>query len=321
MSNGQLTQPQRYHLYEMVKMEMLQKDMATILGVSASTISRELRRNCGKRGEYFKGAHALALARRENKSKRRISDEQWLIVEAYLREDFSPEQVFLRLIHLGEPTISPEWIYQYIRYNKKQGGDLHTHLRGKHKHRKKYGGERKKSHSIRNRVSISDRPAVVDERSRYGDIEADTVIGRQGGKVLVTLVERKSKLSFIGLSENKSAKAVKDVIINLLSSLASSIKTLTYDNGPEFAEHESIDSALETQGYFADPYASWQRGLNENTNGLIRQYLPKKTSFDNLTQETIEWIMNRLNNRPRKALHGMTPNEVFFSDERIAFAS
>lgn len=317
----QLTQSQRYHLYEMIQLQMLQKDMAQVLGVHPSTISREIKRNRGKRGNYIKGAHQLALARRQNKSKRHISDECWALVEEYLRFDISPEQVATRLKYLRHFTPSPEWIYQYIAKDKQQGGDLHTHLRGKHKHRKKYGGVRKQSHSIRNRVSISERPAIVDERSRFGDIEADTVIGKPGGKVLVTLVERKSKLSFIGLSENKSAKSVKEVIINLLLSLSSTIKTLTYDNGPEFAEHEAIDEALKTQGYFADPYASWQRGLNENTNGLIRQYLPKKTSFDNLTQETIEWIMNRLNNRPRKTLGGMTPNEVFFSGERIAFTS
>ena len=317
----QLTQPQRYHLYEMIQLRMLQKDMAQVLGVHPSTVSREIKRNKGKRGEYIKGAHQLALARRQNKSKRQISDECWALVEEYLRFDISPEQVATRLKYLNQFTPSPEWIYQYIANDKQQGGDLHTHLRGKHKNRKKYGGVRKQSHSIRNRVSISERPAIVDERSRFGDIEADTVIGRAGGKVLVTLVERKSKLSFIGLSENKSAKSVKEVIINLLSSLASTIKTLTYDNGPEFAEHEAIDEELKTKGYFADPYASWQRGLNENTNGLIRQYLPKKTSFDNLTQETIDWIMHRLNNRPRKTLGGMTPNEVFFSGDRIAFAS
>lgn len=321
MSNKQLTQSQRYHLYEMVQLKMLQKDMAKVLGVHPSTISRELRRNKGKRGGYIKGAHQLALARRKNKSKRRISDQCWSLVEAYLRFDLSPEQVALRLRHLKQCSPSVEWIYQYISKDKQQGGDLHTHLRGKRKHRKKYGGVRKKSHSIRNRTSISDRPAVVDERSRYGDMEVDTMIGQPGGKVLVTLVERKSKLSFIGLSENKSAQSVKEVIINLLSSLAGSIKTLTYDNGPEFAEHEAIDKSLKTKGYFADPYASWQRGLSENTNGLIRQYLPKKTSFDNVTHETIKWIMHRLNNRPRKALGGMTPNEVFFSNNQIAFTS
>jgi IS30 family transposase len=320
MSYTQLTQDQRYHLYEMNNMSILQKDMATILGVSPSTISRELKRNAGKRGRYIKNAHQLALARRKNKSLRRISDECWQIVEGYLRQDYSPEQVVLRLNYLKEPSPSAEWIYQYIERDKIQGGDLHTHLRCKKKNRKRYGGSRNNC-NIRNRVSIEERPQVVDDRSRFGDIEVDTVIGRQGGKVLVTLVDRKSKLSLIGLSINKTAKAVKEVIIRLLSSLSSSIHTLTYDNGPEFAEHESIDKALNTQGYFAHPYASWERGLSENTNGLIRQYLPKRMSFDEVTGKTIKWIMDRLNNRPRKALKGRTPNEVFYTDEQIALTS
>ena len=320
MSYKQLTQEQRYHLYEMNNMSLLLKDMATILGVSAPTISRELKRNAGKRGEYIKGAHKLALARRENKSKRRISDKCWQLIEGYIRQDISPEQVVIRLNYLKQPGPSPEWIYQYIANDKAQGGDLYTHLRCKKKNRKRYGGTRNSS-NIRNRVSIEERPKVVDERSRYGDIEVDTVIGRQGGKVLVTLVERKSTLSLIGLSINKTAEPVKDVILGLLSSLSSCVHTLTYDNGPEFAEHEAIDEALKSQGYFAHPYASWERGLSENTNGLIRQYLPKKMSFDEVPEEKIQWIMDRLNNRPRKALQGQTPNEVFFADERIALAS
>ena len=281
--------------------------MANILGVSPPTISRELKRNAGKRGGYIKNAHKLALARRKNKSKRRISDECWQIVVGYIRKDLSPEQIAIRLHYLKQPPPSPEWIYQYIENDKIQGGDLHTHLRCKKKNRKRYGGTR--SHcNIRNRVSIEERSQVVDDRTRFGDIEVDTVIGRQGGKVLVTLVERKSKLSLIGLSINKTAEAVKEVIICLLSSLSSSIHTLTYDNGPEFAEHEAIDKALETQEYFAQPYASWQGGSSENTNGLIRQYLPKKMSFDEVSEKTIQWIMDRLNDRPRKALHGKTPN-------------
>lgn len=320
MSHKQLTQGQRYHLYEMNKMSLLQKDMATVLGVHPSTISRELKKNVGKRGEYIKGSHKLALARRKNKSKRRISDECWQLVEDRLKQDHSPEQVSIRCNYLNQPSPSPEWIYQYIANDKLQGGTLHTHLRCKKKNRKRYGGTRNSS-NIRNRVSIEERPKVVDERSRFGDIEVDTVIGRQGGKVLVTLVERKSKLTFIGLSINKKAESVKNVIIGLLSSLSSCIKTLTYDNGPEFAKHEDIDKALKSQGYFAHPYASWERGLNENTNGLIRQYLPKKTSFDDVSEKKIQWIMDRLNNRPRKTLQGQTPNEVFYTDERIAFTS
>ena len=290
MSYKQLTQEQRYQLYRMNEMSLTHKDIALILGVSASTISRELKRNVGQQGRYIKEAHKLALDRRRHKSKPRISPADWRMVEGFLRQDFSPEQV-------------SDWF-----------------KRCKKKHRKRYGGVRN-NQSLCDRVSIEDRPAIVNKRKRYGDWEVDTVIGRQGGKVLVTLVERKSKLSIMGLATNKTAQAVKETLVQLLSSLSSHVHTLTYDNGPEFAQHKEIDTALKSQGYFARPYCSGDRGLSENTNGLIRQYLPKRSSFDEVPQSKIEWIMERLNNRPRKTLKGRTPNEVFFRGSRIALTT
>lgn len=320
MSYKQLTQEQRYQLYRMNEMHLPQKEIAFILGVSASTISRELRRNAGKQGHYTKGAHKLALRRRYNKSRQRISPTHWRMVEAFIRQDFSPEQIAIRLKRLKHLRISHEWIYQYIHNDKRSGGDLHTHLRCKKKNRKRYGGVRN-NRSLCDRVSIEERPEVVNKRRRYGDWEVDTVIGRQGGKVLVTLVERKSKLSLIGLSINKTAQAVKDTLVHLLSSYSRYVHTLTYDNGPEFAQHKAVDKELNSQGYFARPYCSGDRGLSENTNGLIRQYLPKRSSFDHVPISKIEWIMERLNNRPRKALKGRTPNEVFFTGDRIALTT
>jgi IS30 family transposase len=320
MSYKQLTQDKRYQLYLMNEMGYLQKTIALILGTSASTICRELKRNVGKRGRYIKKAHKLALQRRDNKSKSRITASQWQIVEYYIRQDFSPEQVSGWLKRWGCLQISHAWIYQYIRKDKQRGGTLHTHLRCKKKNRKWHGKERY-NQSLRDRISITERPEVVNTRQRYGDWEVDTVIGRPSGKVLVTLVERKSKLSVIGLSINKTAQAVKDTIISLLRSLSSCVHTLTYDNGPEFAQHVAIDKVLKSQAYFARPYCSGDRGLNENTNGLIRQYLPKRSSFDDVSDSAIEWIMERLNNRPRKTLNGRTPNEVFFRGNRIALTS
>jgi IS30 family transposase len=320
MSYKQLTQEQRYQLYRMNEMSLTQKDMALILGVSASTISRELRRNVGKQGRYIKGAHKLALDRRKCKSKPRISPADWKMVEGFLRLDFSPEQVSDWYKRWKLLRISHEWIYQYIHDDKQRGGALHTHLRCKKKNRKRYGGVRN-NQSLCDRVSIEDRPAIVNKRKRYGDWEVDTVIGRQGGKVLVTLVEPKSKLSIMGLATNKTAQAVKETLVQLLSSLRRHVHTLTYDNGPEFAQHKEIDIALKSQGYFARPYCSGDRGLSENTNGLIRQYLPKRSSFDDVPQSKIEWIMERLNNRPRKTLKGRTPNEVFFRGSRIALTT
>lgn len=320
MTYKQLTQDQRYQIYEMKQMQLSQKDMARILNVSDSTISRELKRNSGARGHYLKNAHQLTLKRRLGKSKPRFTQAYWQQIERYLRREVSPEQISCRLKYKKRQSISPEWIYQYIYADKQKGGTLHTHLRCKKKNRKVYGGYRK-INNIRNRVSIEKRPKIVDSRRRYGDWEVDTVIGRQGGSVLVTLVERKSKLSLMALSINKKAQTVKDTIITLLASLSSCVHTLTYDNGPEFAQHEAIDKALDSQGYFAHPFCSGERGLSENTNGLIRQYLPKKSSFDQTPAKKIQMIMDRLNNRPRKALNGRTPNEVFFSGKRIALAT
>lgn len=307
MSYKQLTQQQRYQLYRMNHMDLKQKHMAQILEVSASTISRELKRNVGKRGTYLKQAHQLARKRRY-KPTPRISACEWQLVTHYLKLDFSPEQIsgWLKRWHLVQ--ISPEWIYQYIHAK----GLFHKHLRCKKKNRKRYGGTRK-NQSICGRTSITERPESVNNRERYGDWEVDTMIGKQGGKVLVTLVERKSKLSLIGLANNKTSLAVKDTLLHLLSSVKSCLHTLTYDNGPEFAEHKAIDNVFNSKAYFARPYCSGDRGLSENTNGLIRQYLPKRMSFDEVSEKTLSWIMNRLNNRPRKTLNFRTPNEVFYN--------
>jgi IS30 family transposase len=320
MAQEQLTQSQRYHLYRMVKTDLKQYQMADILGVHPCTISRELKLNSGKRGNSLKNAHYLTLARRKDKVKPRITPRLWARVEYWLRQDFSPEQVSDWLEEREDIYISHEWIYQYIKKDKYNGGTLHSHLRGKPSHRKKYGSTWHKN-VLGERLTIAERPEFINQREHYGDWEVDTMIGRQGGAVLVTLVERKSKLCRIGLAINKTAEAVKEMMLKLLSPLSSFVHTLTYDNGPEFAKHSEIDEDLKSQAYFARPYCSGDRGLNENTNGLIRQYLPKRSSFDEVTQEKLDFIMHRLNNRPRKTLNVKTPNEVFYKGTNIAFNS
>ena len=319
MSYKQLTQQQRYQLYRMIPMDLKQKEVAQILGVSASTVSRELRRNTGKRGGYLKQAHQLAQQRRF-KTQARISPSDWEVVTKYLKRDFSPEQVSHWLKRKNILQISPQWIYQYIHSTDTRQRLFQQHLRCKKKNRKRYGGIRK-NQSIKERISITERPEMINNRERYGDWEVDTVIGKQGGKVLVTLVERKSKLSLIGLANNKTSVAVKNTLLKLLNALSSSVHSLTYDNGPEFAEHKVIDRALNSQAYFARPYCSGDRGLSENTNGLIRQYLPKQMSFDDLSEKALVWIMQRLNNRPRKTLNFRTPNELFYGQTKIALGS
>ena len=317
----QLTQEERYQIYALKKAGHSQKEIAVTLGRSPSTISRELRRNKGLKGYRPKQAHKLAQNRKQERSRRRIPDSVWQRVALLLREDWSPEQISGWLRHSEGVCISHEWIYHHVYEDKRCGGDLHRHLRCQKPRRKRYGSYDRRGR-IRERVSIDERPAVVEERSRIGDWEVDTVIGKPGGAVLVTLVERYARLSVLALAPNKTAEAVKEAILKAIQPLSSQVYTLTYDNGKEFALHMDIAKALEADGFFAHPYHSWERGLNENTNGLIRQYLPKGTDFKQLTSTQVEQIMNKLNNRPRKCLGYKTPNQVFFGiDPPVALVS
>ncbi len=311
MSYTQLTQEQRYQIEALLKAEHKQTEIADVLGVHKSTINRELRRNRGLRGYRSKQAQRLTDNRRKEKAQPRITTEAWSSVERLLREDWSPEQISGWLAVEKALHVSHEWIYLYAYEDKRQGGNLYRHLRCQKARRKRYGSNDRRG-QIKGRVSIDERPGIVDERSRIGDWEADTVIGKPGGAVLVTLAERKSRLSLIALAPNKTAQAVKEALLGSLRPVAEQVYTLTYDNGKEFAHHDEIAEALEAEGFFAHPYHSWERGLNENFNGLIRQYLPKGTDFQLLTQQDIQNIMDKLNNRSRKCLGFKTPNEVFF---------
>jgi len=238
-----------------------------------------------------------------------------------IREDWSPEQITGHLKDIGEPSVSPEWIYQHIYADKRNGGDLHTRLRCQKQRRKRYGSIERRG-QIKNRISIEKRPAIVDLRSRIGDWEADTVIGKQGHSVLVTLVERKTRFTVAIKAVNKTARAVTDAICDYLKPYQERVLTLTYDNGREFAYHEEIARELAAEGFFAHPYHSWERGLNENTNGLIRQYIPKGKDIDDLSDEDVAEIIKKINKRPRKCLGFKTPNQLFLdTDQPVALVS
>ena len=213
--------------------------------------------------------------------------------------------------------ISPEWIYRYIYADKALGGDLHSHLRGQKPYRKRYAGGQDRRGQLKDRVSIDERPAVVDRKGRLGDWEGDTIIGRKHQGVLVSLVERKSSFTLIDKVTRKTAAQVRDAATGLLEPLKDLVHTLTLDNGKEFAYHEDIAQSLEAEIFFAHPYSSWERGLNENTNGLIRQYFPKKHDFATITDEEIAEVVHRLNHRPRKKLGFKTPYEVFFNTSTL----
>jgi IS30 family transposase len=311
----QLTQEQRYQIYALLKAGHIQSEIARLIKVHKSTISRELRRNRGLKGYRPKQAHQFALNRRK-KARYRIEASTWTLIEMLIRQDWSPEQVSDWIkINCGF-QISHEWIYQYILTDKHAGGDLHHHLRCQKKRRKRYGSYDRRG-KLKNRVSIDERPAIVDTRQRLGDWEADTIIGKGHRHAIVSLTERKSRLALLRKVERKTAQAVANAVIELMKSLPVRTHTITADNGKEFANHERIARDLHTDVYFAHPYSSWERATNENMNGLIRQYFPKKRNFVTITQQEVGFVMERLNNRPRKCLGFRTPNQVFFSHSPV----
>jgi IS30 family transposase len=307
----QLTRIQRYQISALLKAGHNQTDIADMIQVHKSTVSRELSRNRGLRGYRPKQAHHFASNRRK-KAWYRIAASTWILIEALIRQEWSPEQVSDWLKVYYSLQISHEWIYQYILMDKHAGGDLHRHLRCQKKRRKRYGSYERRG-TLKNRVSIDERPAIVDTRQRLGDWEVDTIIGKGHRHAIVSLTERKSRLALLRKVERKTAQAVAEAVIELLKSLPVRTHTITADNGKEFASHERIAKELHTDVYFAHPYSSWERATNENMNGLIRQYFPKKRSFATITETEIEFVMERLNNRPRKCLGFKSPNQVFFN--------
>jgi IS30 family transposase len=308
----QLTQEQRYQIYAFLKAGFSQSVIAKEIGVHKSTVSRELSRNRGQRGYRPKQANQLATSRRVLAKKHvKLSPGAIALIESLIIQDFSPEQVSGFLKRTSGLSVSHEAIYQHILKDKAHGGKLYQHLRHANKKRKKRYGSYDRRGQIIGRVSIDNRPAIVDAKKRIGDWEIDTVIGKNHKGALVTIVERQSKYTLIKRVVNKKADMVADATIDLLKPFKKRVCTITADNGKEFARHSLIAKDLKSLFFFAHPYHSWERGLNENTNGLIRQYFPKAMSFETITDDQIQFVMDQLNNRPRKTLGFKTPNEVF----------
>lgn len=318
MNYTQLTREQRYQISALLKMGHNRSEIAAVIGKHKSTISRELSRNKGQRGYRPKQAHRMALSRRDH-SRKRISAETWELIKTKLRLDWSPEQVAGWLNRQHAIQVSHEWIYQYILADKQAGGDLYRHLRCQKKRRKRYGSYDRRG-KMPNRVSIEERPVIVEERTRIGDWEVDTIIGKRHRHAIVTLTERRTRFSLLAKVDQRTADQVGDAMIEVLQNVADRVHTLTADNGKEFANHERIAHALQADFFFAHPYAAWERGTNENMNGLIRQYIPKTQDFATVTHADLMWIMNRLNHRPRKCLDFQSPFEVFF-DQSVALTS
>ncbi len=318
MTYQQLTQEQRYQIYALQKAHFNQTEIAAELGVHKATVSRELRRGRGGRGYRPKQAQELATARLRQRVKPRIEPQTWQLVEDLLGQQWSPTQISGRLQLEQQPTVSHERIYQYIYADKQAGGTLHLNLRSQKQRRKRYGSYDRRG-QLPARRSIDERPAIVDAKARRGDWEADTIIGHNHQQAIVSLVERKSKLTRLAKVERNTAESVAHAMTTQLASLV--VKTITSDNGREFARHQQVAQQLEADFFFAHPYASWERGLNENTNGLVRQYFPKKSEFSQITDRQLTKVVERLNNRPRKTLGYKTPNEVFFKLPLVALTT
>jgi transposase, IS30 family len=315
----QLTSEQRYQIYALKKIGHSQTEIAKCMGVNKSTISRELCRNSGQRGYRPKQAQEKCERRLKSKAKRRINSEHWDLIKRKLALDWSPEQISGWCKVNDVLQISPEHIYQYIYADKKAGGELFKHLRCQKAHRKRSGTYDRRG-IIPDRKSIDERPAIVDQRQRLGDWERDLMIGKNHQGAVLTLTERKSRFTLLRKVDGKHAEAVAQATLQALNWLPN-VETITNDNGKEFALHKTISTALSANVYFAHPYASWERGTNENTNGLIRQYLPKNRNLSTLPIQEELTIMDRLNLRPRKCLAFKTPFEVFFGLHLVALTT
>ena len=313
-NRNHLSYEQRVELYALLKAGLNQTEIAKIIGVNKSTVSRELARNTGLKGYRPKQAHQRALERRHNADKSIcLTDGVKAIVTKYLKKYWSPEQISGWLKKHNKPWVSHETIYQFVIIDQKAGGNLYTYLRRGHKKRRKRIKNKDRRGRIPNRVSIDERPAIVDTKERVGDWELDTIIGKNHKGAIVTAVERKLKFSCMRRVPKKEASLVADAVITMLKPYKDIVHTLTSDNGKEFAEHEKIAKALHAKFYFAHPYSSWERGLNENTNGLIRQYFPKITNLLNVSDEQVAFVQNELNERPRKLLDFDTPKNLFLN--------
>lgn len=314
LSYKQLIEVQRYQIQALLQENTPKKRIAKLIGVHISTIYREINRNKDKRVYNAKRAQKLCDLCKERFARNRklnYSMEK-IIIGKITKEQWSPQQIVGRCRRDNIPMVSHERIYQYIREDKANGGELWKHTRHKLKHRKRVAAGNQIR--IKDRVSISERPSIVDSKERIGDWEIDTIIGKNQKGAIVTIVERKTGFLLMQkLKYGKQAMELSKTVFRMLLAYKDAVKTITSDNGKEFAEHGYISKRLEADFYFADPYCSWQRGLNENTNGLIRQYIPKGSCFSKYDDDYIRLVQNKINRRPRENINFRTPSEKFYA--------
>lgn len=310
MNYTHLTQEERYQIYTLLREGFSKRYIAWRLNRSPSTISREIQRNRARNGYFAKHAHKLAR-RRHHSNPQRIPCNIWVQVIAYLELQWSPEQI------ASQVAVSLHSIYRFIQQDKSKGGDLYLHLRFKNQRKRKYGSIETRG-QLTNRKSIHDRPAEIEQRSRFGDLEIDTIVGKNHQQSLVSIVDRKTGYLWLKKCNTRKAEEICQATIRLLEPIKAQLKTITADNGKEFSLHEYAAQELEVDWYFADPYSAWQRGTNEHTNGLIRQYVTKGSDLNDYTDAYIAEITQRLNHRPRKRLGFKSPSQVLFQEHGVA---
>jgi len=319
MSYTQLTFEDRVMLSTLRQQGLSVRNIATQMGRHFSTVYREIERNrchCTNGAYRPSKAEQRTRARRSrSRRNRHYTDSDFLLIRKLLRLKWSPEQIIghLRRFRLMKRRISHETIYQYIWRDKANGGHLWTHLRQSPKLRRKRYRAYDSRGQLANKRHISERPITVETRRYKGHWEIDTMFGQGSNACIVTLVERKTGFLTVGKLEDKSTQSLNKKVIRLINRLPSAFKTITADNGTEFHQYPSIEKSCNVTFYFATPYHSWERGTSENTNGLIRQYLPKHLNLDMVTQQDCDRIANSLNQRPRKRLNYKTPEEVFYA--------
>lgn len=324
MKKSHLTLDQRYEIQQQKEAGKTQTEIAAVIGKHKSVVCRELKRNKNSMGRY-KAKHACDVTeiRKERlKRPRKLTVEmEKEIIKSLTEDQWSPEQIKGRSQKENREMVSHERIYQVIRKDKQEGGDLYKHTRHRLKHRKRPVGGRKIV--IKDKVSIDERPAVINDKERFGDWEIDTIVGEGNKGAIVTIVERQTGFLFMKkLPEGKVAKGLANAVVDMLMPYKNFIHSITSDNGTEFAEHKFIAKKLNAAFFFAHPYSSWERGLNEYTNKLIRQYIPKKQTFDAYNDNNIKDIQHKINQRPRKKLLFNNPKYVFYTnlDKKVALA-
>ena len=315
MHYRQLTSAERYTISSLRRQGLTASEVAIEIGRHRSTVYREYQRNSCNDGGYrpLKADSRTRGRRSRSRRNRQFTLEDYKLINKHLRKKWSPAQISSTFYNEGILNISHETIYQHVWLDRAYGGTLYRHLRQAQKKRRKRYNAYDSRGVLAGKAHISERPQIINKRNRVGDWEIDLVLGTKDKDCILTLVERKSGLTKIAKLKNKTKKQTNSKLLKLIKNLNGKIKTITADNGTEFHGYKEVEKKTGVKFYFCTPYHSWERGTNENTNGLIRQYLPKGESMASLTQQKCNKIAHELNTRPRERHNFKTPLDIYMN--------